>query len=256
MAVGRDPRVLDQPVLPPPAPPEPDAEAEAEAEDSASDHLALLAAPSLGESILRDAETEAARVVDEGRKAAKTMLAEAEAKIEELRQAAYDEGFARGHAEGLAKGEMDGLAKAQGTVDEAIEKSQRLIGMAEEQARQALAEAEREMVELALAVASKILAKEIAENPTVVLPIVRAAIDKVRDQEQVTVRVHPDDYELVLAARLELSSMLSRDNALSVVADGALKSGDCVLDTPYGTVDARIDTQLELVKSALREVMP
>ncbi len=256
VSVGRDPKVLEQPVLPEPPAPDPEPEADAEAEDSAADELIAMPVPSLSESILREAEAEAARVVEEGRQAAKTMLTQAEAKVEELRRAAYDEAYAQGHAAGLAQGHTEGLAQAQGTVDEAIERSRRLIAMAEEQGREALASAERELVELALAVAGKILAKEIAENPTVVLPIVRAAIDKVRDQEQITVRVHPDDYDLVLAARLELSSLMARDNALSVVADGALKNGDCVVDTPFGTVDARIDTQLELLKSALRELTP
>lgn len=256
VSVGKDPKVLEQPVLP--EAPEPDADSATveDDEDNPPEELAALPVPSLSESILREADAEAAKVMEEARRAAKTMLTGAEAQLEEMRRTAYDEGFAKGHADGLVQGEAAGVARAQGVVDEAIERSGRLIAMAEEQGRHAFVEAERAMVELALAVAGKILAKEIEENPMVVLPIVRAAIDKVRDQEQITIRVHPDDYDFVLAARLELSSMLSRDKALSVVADGALKNGDCMVETPYGTVDARIDTQLELVKSALRELTP
>lgn len=256
MSVGKDPKVLEQQDLPQP----PSAEAEADTDDSAeevpAEEMVALKVPSIGESILREADAEAAKIVEEARRTAKAMIAEAEARSEEVRRAAYDEAFAKGQAEGQVKGEEAGLAKAQGAVDEAIARSQRVIAMAQEQARHEFDEAERSIIDIALAVASKILAREIAENPTTVLPIVRSAIDKVRDQEQITVRVHPDDYDFVLAARLELSAMLARDNALSVVADGALKNGDCMVETPYGTVDARIDTQLELVKAALRELTP
>ena len=76
------------------------------------------------------------------------------------------------------------------------------------------------------------------------------------DQEQITVRVNPENYEAVLAARLQLQASLTRDNALTVAADSSLAQGDCVLETPYGKVDARIDTQLELVKTALKELIP
>jgi flagellar assembly protein FliH len=256
--VGSDKRVLEHtPAVPETA--EPDADVGAETEDTevaAPEALEVLQVPSIGESFMREAQAEADKLLAETREQALAMLAEAEARVEEHRQRAFDDGFKEGHAAGLAQGEAEGLARAQAAIDEANERSHRLISLAEEQGRQALLSAERDMVELALAVASKVLVKEIEENPVVVLPIIRAALDKVRDHEQVTLRVHPADYELALAARLELSAMMAKENALAVVADAALKNGDCVMETPYGTVDARIDTQLELVKTALRELMP
>lgn len=251
VCVDKEPMVIEREpllrIVPPP-------EAAATAEEPGE--LAAMPLPTVGESIVREAVAEADRLLAAAREEAKAVLAEAQARAETMRQVAYDEGFRQGHGEGLAQGEAAGLQQARGAVDEAVERAQRIVAMAEEQGREALQAAERDMVELALAAAGKVLARLVSEDEAAVLPIIRAALDKVREQEQITVRVHPDDYEMVLAARPELAAILTRSNALAVAADAGLKKGDCVVETPFGSVDARVDSQLALVRAALRDLLP
>ena len=42
---------------------------------------------------------------------------------------------------------------------------------------------------------------------------------------------------------------------LEIVSDDALKPGDCVIETPNGGVDARLSTQMEVVKDAIKSMM-
>lgn len=208
------------------------------------------------EEVVTAAGGEAISIIAAAREKAAAVVAAAGEDAAKLRREAYDEGYEKGFAEGRVNGEAAGLEQARGAIAEAADKASQILALARQQADEAFAAAERQVVELALAVASKVLAREVAENPTVILPIVKAALEKVQDQEQITIRVNPECYELVLAARPELQAGLARAASVAVVADGALKDGDCIVETPYGTVDARIDTQLELVKAAVKDLLP
>ena len=49
--------------------------------------------------------------------------------------------------------------------------------------------------------------------------------------------------------------MTAGDSSLSITSDESLKPGDCLVETPNGSVDARLQTQIEQLKKAVREVM-
>ena len=115
-------------------------------------------------------------------------------------------------------------------------------------------DAERQIVDIALAVARKILAYEISENPMVVLPLVKTALAKVCDQEEVVIRVSVDDFDAVQLAKNDLQIMVGREQALKIIVDSTITGGSCIIDTSYGTVDARVDTQFENIKKALQGV--
>ncbi len=231
--------------------PEPEETEQPPAGDEEEGFAVEEAAPKGGEEI-----SEAMGLVAAARDKAAAMIAAAGEEADSVRREAYDEGYRHGYDEGLARGEAAGMEQARGAIDDAAAQADRILALARQQADEALAAAERQIVELSLAVAAKVLAREVAEDPAVILPIVKAALAKVEDQERITIRVHPDCYELVLAARPDLQASLTRANNVAVTADSALKAGDCIVETPFGTVDARIDTQLELVKAALKDLMP
>ena len=102
----------------------------------------------------------------------------------------------------------------------------------------------------------KILPQHFLDMPQVILPIVREAINHVRDQKEIKVHVEPYSYDLILMARSEFQSMLSDGTAIiEIVSDDALKPGDCVIETPNGGVDARLSTQIGLMKNAIKSVL-
>jgi Flagellar biosynthesis/type III secretory pathway protein len=191
-------------------------------------------------------------------------MADAENKAKEITQQAYEEahsqGLQEGHEQGYREGYNHGKDAAQAEMQQAlqssIEKAQHLVKTAEQEIDQMFIDAERQIVEIALSVASKLLAREVEDNPTTVLPIVKEALSKVTDQNQITIRVNSEDYEMVLMAKRDLHLMIGRENAISVTADHTVSAGGCVIETGLGTVDARLDTKLELVYKAIQEVLP
>ena len=210
------------------------------------------------------------------RNQAEQELAAARAQIEEIRNNAREEGYqngfaqgkqegttagknegmALGHEEGILQGRQEAMEEMKANVAAAAEKAQGMLELAREQVCEMIAAAEPQIIEIALAVASKVVAREIEENPMVILPIVRKAVEKVKDQETVSIRVNPQDFDMVLMAKNELQVMVGREQALTLAADGTISAGGCVIDTPNGMVDARLDTQFELIRKALSEVLP
>lgn len=207
---------------------------------------------------------EAETIMATAQQSASQCLAEAENKAKEITQKAYEEAHSQGHQEGREQGYQEGysqgkqtvLDEMQQTMQKSLEKAQHLIQTAEQEVAQMFLDAERQIVEIALTVASKVLAREIEDNPTTILPILKEALGKVSDQEQIAIRVNPEDYEMVLMAKRDLQLMVGRDNAISITADHTVALGGCVIETALGTVDARLDTKLELVHKAIQEVLP
>jgi len=210
------------------------------------------------DDLMSSANEEVATILEKAKMAAEICLNEANQQVAPIKQQAYNEGhqkgYQEGHQEGIIKGQQAGLAEMQQVIDEAIARTQQLLVTGQQGAKQMILAAEEQIIEIALAVARKILAYEIAENPMVVLPLVKAALQKVSDQEEVVIRVAIDDFDAVLMAKKDLQTMVGREQALQIVVDNTIECGSCVIDTSYGTVDAKVDTQFETIKKALQGV--
>jgi flagellar assembly protein FliH len=45
------------------------------------------------------------------------------------------------------------------------------------------------------------------------------------------------------------------DASIDLLSDQSMRPGDCLIETPNGTVDARLATQIELIRQAVKNVM-
>lgn len=115
---------------------------------------------------------------------------------------------------------------------------------------------EPEVVRLAVAVAEKILAQELELRPEVVVDMIRAAIRRIRDRETLRISVNPRDFEQVRAAREDLTSAIDGVRNLEIVEDRRVGRGGCVIESPNGTLDARVETQIEEIGQTLEGAMP
>lgn len=153
------------------------------------------------------------------------------------------EAYARGYAQGER-------AAGQAAAREVGEARARFAAAVVElgQARlQVVRDAERDMVKLALAVARRLIAREVSLDHTLVAAMARVALDRLQDADRLTVVVHPDDHEAVVAAQ-------ARDLAgapITVVADARVGPGGCRVESEHGFVEAGVDAQLGEIARAL-----
>lgn len=139
----------------------------------------------------------------------------------------------------LQEGERAGFERATAATRPVLDRlAQSLKEIGEIRAR-VRNEAERDAVALSLAIARRILRREISIDPDAVHGLVLAALEKLQSREITRVRVSPDQEESIrrcLAA--------AHAGAVEVFADPSLSAGDVVVETSRGNLDASIDTQL------------
>ena len=112
--------------------------------------------------------------------------------------------------------------------------------------------AEKETVNLALAIAAKIVRHEIAINKDVVLSIVKEALKKLVDYDRVIIRVSPSDYQFLKTQKHQFLHLVENKETMTFEEDETILSGGCLIETSLGDIDARIEKQLETVEEALR----
>ena len=207
-----------------------------------------------------DLKKQAQETLDAAHKEAEKIVEDTRKEAEELLEKVHKEGYDAGYKDGKEQGIADGKEKIQEELDDTIrqanDQAQKTIQDAKEQTSEYFIRAEDDIVAVVVMAIEKILPQHFLDTPQVILPVVREAIKHVRDQKEVKVHVDPDSYDLVLMARAEFQSMLTDGTAtVEIISDDALKPGDCVIETPNGGVDARLSTQIGLMKRAVESVL-
>lgn len=205
--------------------------------------------------MLADAQTLRDAIFAEAQQDAAAIKADALAEAERIKAEAKEQGQAEGYEFGRQSALEQVQQEQQVTIDEANAKAERTILSAQEEMKNCMVLAEREIADLVMNVVEKVLPQHFIDAPQIILPLVRKALEKVSDQSGIIIRVSPDNYEFVLMARNEFQAMLSGNEPLQVQADASLGRGDCVVESLNGSVDARLATQMELIKKSIQEVM-
>lgn len=206
--------------------------------------------------LLNDTKLKCAMQEAEAQEKKRLLLEEAQTKIEADSAAALAAAKEQGSREGYEAGYQEGLKAAQDEQRQAIldanALAEKTIADAKADKLNYLVEAEEQIAGMVLDIADKILPQHFIDIPQVILPLVRKAVMKIKDQPEVIVRVSPDQYDLLLLAKNEFQSLLEGQGTLEVKSDETLSVSDCVLESPAGNVDARLSVQLEAVKAAVR----
>jgi flagellar assembly protein FliH len=181
------------------------------------------------------------------RDAAARLLAHASAEAEQIRELARAEGYEQGRAAGQEHGLAE-IARAASALDEAAQGIDAL--------RVEVAEAvEEDAIELALALAGKILAGAFHARPELVVEIVQGALRRISDRRRITVLVNPADLEVVRGALGELTAQGSGVEVCDLQSDERVGVGSAIVRTAEGEVDASVSTQLERAREVARTTL-
>ena len=162
------------------------------------------------------------------------------AELERLRQLETAEAHHRGVEDGLRRGREE----AGGEVKKAFDQLGHAIEELAKMKRHLRQEAEHELVKLSLAVARRILYRELSTDPSSIEGIVHAALQKLQQREASKVRVWP---AAVPAVRAALERIGSR-SGIEIVPDPGLATGAILFETSVGELDASIETQLQEIQ--------
>jgi len=108
-----------------------------------------------------------------------------------------------------------------------------------------LRESEDDLLKLTMLVAKKIIQQELIQHPEILANIVNAAVANITELDRVSVRLNPADYAVVNLNRQAYFSGPGDESHILLSPDESIEPGGCMVDTATGTVDARIETQLD-----------
>ena len=112
-------------------------------------------------------------------------------------------------------------------------------------------ETEREVVQLSLEIARRILRRELTVDPEAILGLLRAGLESVSIREVLEVRIHPGYVDAIRNALQKLGAPA----AISVVGDAHLEPGAVSVETRRGGFDASAETQLEEIQRGFADMM-
>jgi flagellar assembly protein FliH len=106
--------------------------------------------------------------------------------------------------------------------------------------RRLLPRIEREVIDLALAIAARIVRREISIDRELVLALARVALERVGDRHSTTVRLNPEDFAFAVTNHGEQWI----GDGVTAVADPDIPRGGCRIESPFGSIDTGIEAQL------------
>jgi flagellar assembly protein FliH len=112
---------------------------------------------------------------------------------------------------------------------------------------------EESVKDLSLFIAEHIIKAEIDRNGELFINIVRDTLSKVQYQDNITVKVSKTEFEKLFSDPDSDIVTELRNSGVDVKQDMSLKSGECIVETEYGTINSSIQKQLSRMGFALRE---
>jgi flagellar assembly protein FliH len=212
------------------------------------------------QQLIQEAKDEAQAIIEAAKNKAHLMETEAQEKMNlwwEENEKKFEymslEAKQQGYQEGYELGKQEAKEQIHQQYNEQMEQIQNLLQQAYQQKEVIISEAEPFLLELSTVIASQIIKQELDDYPEKFLGLIKQNILRVKEKESITVCVHPDDFDYIQGQRAHLVAMVNGETEIKIIPDHTISPKGCMIRTSFGSVDARIDTQLEEIKKVILE---
>ncbi len=172
---------------------------------------------------------DANEIIDKARKVA--------LEVEKKAQEDYDKRFKEGYEVGVEEGKSEYTFKIMEMVTAQLDSLEGL---------------EKQLVEVVINAIAKVIGE--LDRDDLIVRVVRQGLNAVRGEKRILIKVSLNEEH---AVREDLKAfLLSADGSsgyIEVLGDPGLRSGDCILETPMGVVEASLRSQLTILNKSLRE---
>jgi flagellar assembly protein FliH len=146
---------------------------------------------------------------------------------------------------GYAQGERAGMDAAATRAEAMLRRLAQTIEELGELRNEMIHRTERQAVQLVLAIAERIVQREITLDRSLLLGMARVALDRLGEYGSATIRLNPDDYQAIGAKP-------SLDGAVvEVLADSSVARGGCHVQSDFGFMDVSPESQFRELARAL-----
>ena len=199
------------------------------------------------------------RHIEQVRAETKQIIEDAATEADSIRKRAFEEAYRDGRRDGLkhADAEIEKRSKlvAQKLVAEQLQTTlpamQAATEALSEERNRWLAQWEAAAIRLCVAIAERIVRRELSIQPQCVAATVIEALELAAGDSHVKLRMHPEDASLLNEYGNEALGAMSSIGDTTVVPDESITRGGCIIDTRHGVIDARLETQLDRIAAEL-----
>jgi flagellar assembly protein FliH len=164
-------------------------------------------------------------------------LDKAKSQAVEIRETAEKEAHDKGYAEGFQKGEL----AAKEEFKPVLETAENIIQELSAFRKKMYPKVEREMIVMVTSLVKKVIHFELSTKEDGVQEMIRLAVQAVLDKETMTIKINPADKEHAENFRPELQHLFGEIKNISFEPNTGIERGGCIIETNFGTVDARMD---------------
>jgi flagellar assembly protein FliH len=160
--------------------------------------------------------------------------------IETVKKESYEKGFADGTAS-----QKQEVASSVAAMAAAVKEVRTLK-------KRFYAENEKELLDLVLAVAGKVIHKEVIADRGVVLAVLRDAVKKVADEAGLKVRLNPDDLKFITEMKKDILNENEIFRNAVFEGDETIRRGGVLLETEHLAVHVTPEQQLDKIREAFK----
>jgi flagellar assembly protein FliH len=166
-----------------------------------------------------------------------------EAQLRREQEQSRRQGYDQGHKDGLDKGLAEArkvLKDLEGAIQDAIAQRARL-----------LEESKQKILDLVLQISKKVTFEALEIDREATVALIEGVINQLVDRSRIRIKVHPSHLPIV---EQHLDRFLSGSTAIKdikIEADPRVRLGGCFIETPTGDIDARLESQFEVVADVL-----
>jgi flagellar assembly protein FliH len=202
------------------------------------------------DSSLTEAEIEAQNIINKAQEEAARIIEDATIKAQELFNQTHEEGLKSGYNAGFETGKLqiqtDFIHQIKGL--ETITKSSFAVK------KEIITSAEQELIKLSITIAEKLVKQKLEIQPDIILNIVKAAINELKDKEEIKIIVNP----CVTSCLYEFSDLLKQEiqglERIKIIEDKTIPLEGVIVESLESRIDARLDSQInEISKRLLKE---
>ncbi len=158
----------------------------------------------------------------------------------ETKEKSQKEGYEAGYESG--RREVERLIDRLHTIIEgAIDKRDTIIN-----------DAETQIIRIVLLIARKVVKAISEEQKNVVIDNIIASLERIKGKTEIIIRVNTEDLELTTEHKDEMMQRFEELRHVTILEDTRVDKGGCIIETDFGSVDARIATQLQEIEEKIR----
>lgn len=162
-----------------------------------------------------------------------------ETEREAARRSGYEEGRKAGNEAGLAEARRV-MQQFEHSIADAIRSRETM-----------LEEAKQKILELVVRISRKVTCDAIDIDREKTAAVIAGIINQLTDRSRLKILVHPEFLPIVEQNMSRYLTGAAMIKELVIEADPRVRLGGCFIQTPAGDIDARLESQFEIIESAI-----